>query len=117
MVHAKHTDGHDTPTYYVKLEQPDEDVGQKLDAIRQAGMRDKKVVILTADHDGTGNGHGGIALAEMEKPFIIPRKGIRCVGKFEESMMQYDQADTIAYIFKLKVPQVWTGRPPRHVFR
>ena len=38
-------------------------------------------------------------------------------GEFEESMMQYDTAATIAYIFGLKQPQVWTGRPMTQVFK
>lgn len=115
--HTGHAEGHDTPAYYAKLEQLDGYVGQILDAIRRAGMWDDTVVILTADHGGTGKGHGGITLAEMEVPFIIAGKGIRRGGEFEESMMQYDLAATIAHIFRLKVPQVWTGRPPLWVFK
>ena len=36
---------------------------------------------------------------------------------FHESMMQYDVASTIAYIFGLRQPQVWIGRPMTQVFR
>ena len=32
-------------------------------------------------------------------------------------MVQYDVAATIAYIFRLKQPQVWTGRPMKQVFK
>ena len=32
-------------------------------------------------------------------------------------MMQYDTAATIAYIFGLRQPQVWTGRPMTQVFK
>ncbi|MDR3095345.1 MAG: alkaline phosphatase, partial [Bacteroidales bacterium] len=35
---------------------------------------------------------------------------------FEESMMQFDVAATIAYIFGLEQPQVWIGRPMKQVF-
>ena len=38
------------------------------------------------------------------------------LGEFKESMMQYDIAATTAYIFGLKTPQVWTGRPMKQVF-
>ena len=34
-----------------------------------------------------------------------------------ESMMQFDVASTIAYIFKLEQPQVWIGRPMKQVFK
>ena len=53
----------------------------------------------------------------MEPPFIIAGKNIRKGGQFEESMMQFDCAATIAHIFKLKTPQVWIGRPMKQVFK
>ncbi len=71
---------------------------------------------MTADHGGIRKGHGGITLQEMEIPFIIAGKGIRKGGEFRESMMQFDTAATLAYIFKLKQPQAWIGRPAKHVF-
>ena len=53
----------------------------------------------------------------METPFIIAGKGIRKNGgQFEELMMQYDVAATMAYIFALQQPQVWIGRPMTQVF-
>ena len=115
--HAGHADGHDTSGYYAKLEQLDGYVGQILQAIKDAGIWDDTVVIMTADHGGINKGHGGITLAEMEVPFIIAGKGIRQGGEFQESMMQFDLAATIAHIFKLKTPQVWIGRPPLQVFK
>ena len=54
----------------------------------------------------------------METPFIIAGKGIRKNGgQFEELMMQYDVAATIAYIFGLEQPQAWIGRPMVQVFK
>ena len=32
-------------------------------------------------------------------------------------MMQFDTAATIAYVFRLEQPQVWTGRPMKQVFK
>ncbi len=55
-------------------------------------------------------------MEEMETPFIIAGKGIKKGYVFEESMMQFDCASTIAYIFGLKQPQVWIGRPMIQVF-
>ena len=49
--------------------------------------------------------------------FIITGKGIRKGVEFEESMVQYDVAATVAEVFRLKRPQVWTGRPVMSVFR
>lgn len=109
--HVGHADGHDTQAYYDKLKELDGYVGRILDAIKEAGIYDRSVIILTSDHGGIGKGHGGKTMSEMETPFIIAGKGIRKGGAFEESMMQFDCASTVAAIFGLKQPQVWIGRP------
>lgn len=115
--HAGHAVGHDTPGYYAVLERLDGFIGRIVEATRKAGIYDKTVFILTADHGGKGKGHGGKSLEEMEIPFIIAGKGVRAGGDFKEVMMQYDTAATIAYIFGLDRPQAWTGRPAVQVFK
>jgi len=114
--HTGHADGHDTPAYYAKLKELDSYVGRILKAIEAAGIYDDSIVIVTADHGGVGKGHGGKTLCEMETPFIIAGKGIRRGGSFEQSMMQFDCASTLAWIFGLEQPQVWIGRPMVQVF-
>lgn len=114
--HTGHAIGHDTPEYYATLERIDTYVGRIVEATRRAGTYDDTIFLMTADHGGTGKGHGGITLAEMEIPFIIAGRGVRRGGAFSERMMQYDTAATLAYIFGLAQPQAWTGRPMTHVF-
>ena len=115
--HVGHQDGHDTPAYYEKLKELDGYIARIVNAIKEAGMWDDTIFIITSDHGGIGGGHGGITMQEMETPFIIAGKNIRQGGEFKESMMQYDVASTIAYIFGLQQPQVWTGRPMTQVFK
>ena len=55
-------------------------------------------------------------MQEMQSPFIICGKGVKKGLEFHESMMQYDVAATIAYVFGLQQPQVWVGRPMVQVF-
>lgn len=114
--HVGHEKGHDTADYYRKLAELDGYVGQILQAIDEAGIREETIVIVTADHGGIEKGHGGKTMMEMETPFIIQGKGIKRGYEFQESMMQFDCAATIAYIFGLEQPQVWIGRPMTQVF-
>jgi len=74
-------------------------------------------LLREADHGGIGKGHGGKTLQELETPFIIAGKNVKRIPEFKESMMQFDIAATIAYIFDLKTPQVWIGRPMKQVFK
>lgn len=115
--HVGHSIGHDTPEYYAKLRELDTLIGQIVQAVKDAGILDRTVFVLTADHGGIHTGHGGKTMQEMETPFIISGKNIRKGLVFEESMMQFDVAATVAYIFGLKQPQVWIGRPMKQVFK
>jgi len=112
-----HGDGHDTPAYYAKLKELDGYIGEIVKAVADAGMLDETIFIVTADHGGIDKGHGGKTMQEMETPFIISGKGVKSGYVFTESMMQFDVASTIAYIFNLKQPQVWIGRPMKQVFK
>lgn len=112
-----HGKGHDTDAYYAKLKELDGYIGEIIKAVKEAGMLDETIFIVTADHGGIEKGHGGKTMREMETPFIISGKNVRKGYEFTESMMQFDCASTIAYIFGLKQPQVWIGRPMKQVFK
>ncbi len=111
-----HKDGHDSPAYYDALKELDVYVGRIIQAVEDAGIKDETIIILTSDHGGIDKGHGGKTMMEMETPFIISGQHVKKGGSFDESMMQFDIASTIAYIFGLKQPQVWIGRPMDQVF-
>lgn len=115
--HVGHGIGWQTPEYFDKLKELDKYIARIVAAIKEAGMYDDTIIIITADHGGIERGHGGKTMDEMETPFIIAGKGVRKGGKFSESMMQYDVASTIAYVFGLKQPQAWIGRPMTQVFK
>ena len=115
--HVGHADGHDTPSYYAKLKELDGYIGRIIAAMKEAGMYENSIIIITSDHGGINKGHGGKTMQEMETPFIISGKNVRKKGPFTESMMQFDCASTVAYVFGLKQPQVWIGRPMKQVFK
>ena len=99
--HTGHTEGHDTPAYYEKLKELDIYVGQIVQAVKDAGILDDTIFILTSDHGGIDKGHGGKTMQEMETAFIISGKNIKKGLRFDDvSMMQYDVASTIASIIE-----------------
>lgn len=115
--HVGHSIGHDTPAYYEKLKELDGYIGRIIEATKAAGIYNNTIFILTSDHGGINKGHGGKTMQEMESPFIIAGKNVKKGGAFNESMMQFDCASTIAAIFGLKQPQAWIGRPMMQVFK
>jgi len=115
--HTGHQIGHNTEAYYDKVHELDNYIGKIIRATKNAGVYNNTIFVLTGDHGGINKGHGGKSLQELESPFIISGKHIKKIGEFQESMMQFDIAPTIAYIFKLKTPQVWNGKVIKQVFK
>lgn len=115
--HVGHAIGHDTPAYYDVLARVDKQVGLLVQALKDAGIYDDTIIIVTADHGGIGTSHGGQTLLEMEVPFIISGKNVRQGQEITDVVIQYDTAATIADIFGLKCPQAWRGVPIESVFK
>lgn len=114
--HVGHSAGHDTPAYYARMEELDTCLGEIIAAVKEAGIYENSVFVVTSDHGGIGTGHGGKTMEEMETPFIIAGKGVKKGGEFKEHMMQQDCAPTIASVFGLELPQVWVGHSMEQVF-
>ena len=114
--HVGHSKGHDTPEYFARMEELDACLGEIIAAIKEAGIYDDSIIIVTSDHGGIGHGHGGQSMMEMETPFIIAGKNIKCGGEFSEVMLQQDTAHTLAEAFGLAVPQMWSGNSMSQVF-
>jgi hypothetical protein len=114
--HVGHGAGHDTPEYYAKLEELDAELGKILAAIKEAGLYDDSIIIVTSDHGGIERKHGGRSMMEMETPFIIAGKNVKNIGEFSRPMMQYDFAPTVAEIFGLETPDTWRGKSMSQVF-
>lgn len=105
-----HNIGHDTPEYYQELENVDKRLGSILAAVKEAEIEDNTVILLSADHGGTGKGHGGKSLEEVLIPWIIIGPGIKKDHEIEDLIMTYDTGATIAYLLGLEIPQAWRGK-------
>lgn len=111
-----HQFGWESPEYFEKITFLDECLAEIIEATQEAGMYDETIFIVTSDHGGIEKGHGGKTMKEMERPLIFFGKGIKNGHEITESTMIYDIAGTIAYIFNVEQPQVWTSRPVKSAF-
>lgn len=114
--HVGHNIGHNTPAYFEQVHKNDSLVGKVIAAMKEADMWDNSIILLTADHGGIDKGHGGKTMQEMQIPWIIRGKGIRKNHEIGQSIVTYDTAATLAWIFGLKTPQVWVARPVTEAF-
>ena len=108
--HAGHGQGYDSDEYNKAVETIDGEVGAIIQAVKDAGIYDESIILLSSDHGGYDHGHGGITMSEMETLFAVCGKGIRKGGKLEGTMMQFDIAPTIGKCFGLQEPQYWRGK-------
>ena len=111
-----HNFGWYTDEYYSFETVLDRCIARIVEAVKEAGIFDDTIFVLTADHGGIGKGHGGMTLDEMLSPFIVYGKGVKKGFEITDAMMQYDVPATVAYILGLKMPQVWVGRPMLSAF-
>lgn len=115
--HAGHGSGYCSEVYMNEFEKIDTWIGEVIQATKEAGIYDESIFIITGDHGGIEKKHGGITDEEMHTPFIISGEKIKSGKQITTPMIQYDIAATIAYIFDLKVPSIWTGKPIKEVFK
>lgn len=104
-----HLIGFFSDAYIEKCNEIDIYIGQLINSIKEAGIYNTSIIILTSDHGGLENGHGGNTPYETETPFIICGSHVKKLGLFDQPMFQYDVAGLIAYIFNLEKPQSWKG--------
>ena len=111
-----HEHGWYTPEYYDKIAEIDQCIGRLIQALKDAGIYDDTIFMISSDHGGIDKGHGGMTIEEMETPFIVCGKGIKQGFETSDVVMQYDVPATIAYILGIQPPQAWVGRPVMSFF-
>ncbi len=113
---AGHGIGWGTDAYISAVQKMDRRIGNLIQATKEAGIYESTIFIVTADHGGFEQGHGGDHIEEMEIPWLIMGPGVQKGIVLEDSIITFDTAATIAHIFDLETPQVWIGRPVQEAF-
>ncbi len=114
--HAGHAHGHGTIQYYESVAHADVLIGRVLEGLDRAGMAEQTLVIVTSDHGGIGNGHGGESMDELEVPWIIRGPGVAAGRRLASAICLTDTAATAAWALGLNPPQAWRGRPVTEAF-
>lgn len=113
---AGHKYGHRTAEYYKAANELDTRIGKIVNAVKTAGIMSETLIIVTADHGGTGKGHGGKSMDEVQIPWIAVGPHVPHNHEIQDVVITYDTAATIAYVFGLKMPQAWRGKPVLEAF-
>ena len=104
------------PEYMEHQKLLDTEIGRVMDALKEAGIFEDTILILTSDHGGNGHGHGGFSLLELETPFVVSGKGIKQGYEFPITLMQYDTPAVAADALGIRLPAEWRGRPYPEIY-
>ncbi|UNP77391.1 Ig-like domain-containing protein [Bacillus nitratireducens] len=109
---AGHSKGYGSPAYMQQIEKTDKNVGIVLDAIRDAGLLEDSLIIMTTDHGGKGYGHGGESPEEKTIFWAANGPGILAKSSITTSMTNMDTAAVVAQALRSNKPMTWDAKTP-----
>ncbi|MDR2313861.1 MAG: alkaline phosphatase [Spirochaetaceae bacterium] len=112
-----HSGGWGSAAYYAKLAELDALIAVIEQGVRDAGIYQDTVFVLSADHGGIFWGHGFNSPRQREIPLIVYGDGIRKGYTIPSPLSICDIAPTMALILGLRPPPQWTGRPLGEIFQ
>jgi glycosyltransferase involved in cell wall biosynthesis len=115
--HTGHSIGWGSQAYYAKLTELDGFIALIEDAVKDAGVYDSTVFMLSADHGGSFRGHGSNTSKHRRIPLIIFGRGIKEGYVIPSPLSICDIAPTMAAILGLEAPPEWTGNTLRDIFK
>jgi predicted AlkP superfamily pyrophosphatase or phosphodiesterase len=110
-----HAKRHGSPEYYATLKELDAHIARIERAVKAGGFYEDTVFILASDHGGWLWGHGFNTPKQRTIPLILYGKNIRRGFVIPGQVNIYDIAPTIAAIFGIDAPPVWTGHALKKV--
>lgn len=112
-----HEHGWGSPEQIATVGEADRSVGRILEALRERGVADSTVVIVSADHGGAGETHGADDPRSRFIPWIIAGPGIRAgYDLTRDPDVDVDTEDTFAtacWVLGLEVARPVDGRAVR----
>jgi len=103
--------------YYAKLAEMDGLIAIIEQAVKDAGIYDSTVFILTADHGGFSRWHGAYLPKHYKIPMIFFGYGIKEGFTIPSRINIYDMTPTMAALMGMEIPPEWTGRILHEIFK
>ena len=75
--HTGHKEGYFSEKYYDVLIKLDSCINEIVKTTKQVGIYDETVFIITSDHGGLGNAHGGDSPNEINTPFFMFGRSVK----------------------------------------
>jgi len=103
--------------YYAKLAEMDNLIAIIEQAYKEAGIYDNTVFVLSADHGGSFNAHGGYFPKQRKIPMVFYGRGVKEGFTIPSPVNIYDVTPTMAALMGMEIPPEWTGRILHEIFK
>jgi predicted AlkP superfamily pyrophosphatase or phosphodiesterase len=113
---AGHKDGWGSPQQKEALKVTDQALWQVWQAIKDAGIADSSVMLITADHGGHDKTHGLDIPDDMIIPWVAWGKGVKKNFTITDKVTTYDTAATALWLLNVPVPAEFDGKPVTSAF-
>ncbi len=91
-------------------------IGEVVSALETEEYLDQTLLIITADHGGSGVKHGSASPEDMTIPWLAVGPGVPQNKTLQSEIVTYDTAATALYAFGLPIPENWDGQPVLEIF-
>jgi predicted AlkP superfamily pyrophosphatase or phosphodiesterase len=85
-------------------------------AVSDAGLAEKSVILISADHGGHDKTHGLNTPDDMNIPWVAWGKGVKKGFAITTPVTTYDTAATALWLLDLPLPAGWDGKPVTSAF-
>ncbi|MEG1841960.1 MAG: alkaline phosphatase family protein [Alistipes sp.] len=108
--HVGHAYGHESKEYLNTITRLDAILGELVARLEKEGMIENTVLIVTADHGGLGQSHGGDSVFERTTPLIFFGQGVTRGKVIEPTLLICDVAATIGGLLGVELPRECVGK-------
>jgi|DewCreStandDraft_2_1066082.scaffolds.fasta_scaffold00009_212 predicted AlkP superfamily pyrophosphatase or phosphodiesterase len=112
-----HQYGWGSPEQRRSLQEVDAALGTILKGLRQAGLRSRTVVLVTADHGGHEKGHSKGTPADVQIPWLAWGRDVRSGTQLNIPINTCDTAATALWLLDVTPLEPLDGRPVKAAFR
>ena len=113
---AGHATGWMSKEQLIVISGTDHLLGEIVAGLEAGGYLEHTLLIVTADHGGSGKAHGSDSPEDTTIPWLAVGPGVPAGITLQSEIVVYDTAATALYALNLPVPAVWDGRPVLEIF-
>ena len=94
----------------------DQALSQITKALKQAGIAENTVILISADHGGHEKGHGENIPDDMNIPWVAWGAGVKKGHAIQRLVTTYDTAATALWLLGVPIPESFDGKPVKEAF-